>query len=137
MTTKEYLKARKSREWKFNSIVNSDSYENVNKIHPIKQELVKKIVEAAKADRYVTKIIIFGSATRYDCDITSDLDICIDWIKDCYDSEGVLNSFTNNMRKFISLSSKGKADVVNFGYIEGTDIEEAVKEGVVVYEHNV
>ena len=51
LTTKEYLKARKSREWKFNSIVNSDSYENVNKIHPIKQELVKKIVEAAKADR--------------------------------------------------------------------------------------
>ena len=85
----------------------------------------------------MTKIIIFGSATRYDCDITSDLDICIDWIKDCYDSEGVLNSFTNNMCKFISLSSKGKADVVNFGYIEGTDIEEAVKEGVVVYEHNV
>jgi hypothetical protein len=41
------------------------------------------------------------------------------------------------MRKVISTVTKGKADVVNFDYLKGTAVEEAVKEGVVVYEHHV
>lgn len=137
MTTAEYLVARKSKDWKFNRVVENSAFANVNKIHPIKQKIVKDIVEAAYKDKEVKRIIIFGSSIRYDCDITSDLDICIDWAQDCYDSDGVLKPFTNNMRKTISLVSKGKADVVNYDYITGTDIADAVKEGVVVYEHNV
>ena len=58
-------------------------------------------------------------------------------MEDCYDSDGVLKPFTGNMRKTISLVTKGNADVVNLGYLDGTVVEEAVKEGVVVYEHNV
>lgn len=137
MTTAEYLIARKSKDWKFNRVVEKDAFVNVNRIHPIKQKIVKEIVDAANKDREVKRIIIFGSSTRYDCDITSDIDICIDWAQDCYDSEGVLKPFTNNLRKTISLLTKGRADVVNFDYIAGTDIEDAVKEGVVVYEYNV
>ena len=101
MTTEEYLEARKSKEWKFNKIVSEDSFLNVNRVHPIKQKQVKQIVEAARNDEYVKKIIIFGSSIRYDCDITSDLDICIDWKEDCYDKNGVLKAFTRNMRKII------------------------------------
>ena len=137
MTTQEYLNARKSATWKFNKVVGEDSFSNVNRIHPIKQRIVKDIVDAACSDDAVRKIIIFGSSTRYDCDVTSDLDICIDWYSNCYDSEGVLMPFTGNMRKVISHASKGRADVVNYGYLNDTMLEDAVKKGVVVYEHNV
>lgn len=41
------------------------------------------------------------------------------------------------MRKIISQVAKGKTDVVNYGYLRGTDIEQSVKDGVLVYEHNV
>ena len=137
MTTEEYLEARKSKEWKFNKIVSEDSFLNVNRVHPIKQKQVKQIVEAARNDEYVKKIIIFGSSIRYDCDITSDLDICIDWKEDCYDKNGVLKAFTRNMRKIISDVTDGNSDVVNYDYLEGTLIKDAVMEGVVVYEYNV
>ncbi|MBR1622850.1 MAG: nucleotidyltransferase domain-containing protein [Pseudobutyrivibrio sp.] len=137
MTTEEYLIARKSKDWKFNRVVKDDAFLSVNKIHPIKQKIVEKIVEAAKTDSSVKRIIIFGSSIRYDCDLTSDLDICIDWNEDCYDDEGVLKPFTKNMRKVISRETKGHADVVNYDYLSGTLIEDAAKGGIVVYEHNV
>ena len=137
MTTAEYLKARKSKDWKFNRVVREDAFMFVNKVHPIKQKIVEKIVEAARKDDAVKKIIIFGSSIRYDCDITSDLDICIDWAWDCYDSEGVLKPFTKKMRQQISLVTFGKADVVNYEYLDDTVVKKAVEEGIVVYEHNV
>jgi hypothetical protein len=59
MTTEEYLKARKSKDWKFNRIVDSSSFRNVNRIHPIKQKIVKEIVDEAKKDYEVERIIIF------------------------------------------------------------------------------
>lgn len=137
MTTKEYLEARKSSDWKFNKIVEEDSFLSVNRIHPIKQRIVKEIVNAAKKDNYVKRIIIFGSSTRYDCDITSDLDICIDWYDNCYDEDGILKPFTKNMRSVISDVTKGRADVLNYDYLDETDVREAVEKGVIVYEHNV
>lgn len=137
MTTEEYLQARKSDQWKFNQIVQKDAFLNVNRIHPIKQKAVKEIVAAAAKDREVNRIIIFGSSIRYDCDMTSDLDICIDWKDKCYDDAGVLMPFTKNMRREISSVTKGRADVVNYGYLSDTVIEDAVKKGVIVYEHHV
>lgn len=137
MTMQEYLIRRKSSDWKFNTVVDKNSFQHVNKIHPLKQKLVKDIVQVAKNDDSVKKIIVFGSSTRYDCDITSDLDLCIDWKYDCYDMDGILKSFTKNMRRNISNLSKGSADVVNFGYLEGTAVKDAVDKGVVVYEHDV
>ena len=137
MTVEEYLIARKSKDWNFNQIVDGNSFLNVRKIHPIKQKIVKEIVDDAKCDEYIKRIIIFGSAIRYDCDITSDLDICIEWKEECYDEDGVLKKFTRNIRKTISEVTKGRADVLNYGYLEGTEVEESVKEGVIVYEYNV
>ena len=64
--------------------------------------MVSEIVKAARNDAEVSRIIIFGSSIRYDCDVTSDLDICIDWKDDCYDEDGVLKPFTGNMRSVIS-----------------------------------
>ena len=43
MTTEEYLKARKSKNWKFNTVVDKTSFSHVNRIYPIKQRMVKGI----------------------------------------------------------------------------------------------
>ena len=137
MTPQEYMRRRKLPDWKFSEIVSADSFTNVNKIHPLKQKAVKEIVDAAREDPAVRRLIVFGSSTRYDCDNTSDLDICIDWVKACYDKDGVLYPFTVNMRKAISQATKGGADVVNYDYIDDTLVESAVRNGVVVYEQNV
>ena len=137
MTTEEYLIARKSPDWRFNTVVPKDSFNHVNRIHPIMQADVSKIVQAAREDKAVKRLIIFGSSIRYDCDITSDLDICIDWLYPCYDSEGVLMPFTKNMREIIARITKGNADVVNYESLKDTILEDAVEKGVIVYEHNV
>ncbi|MDY3796556.1 MAG: hypothetical protein SOZ81_07655 [Agathobacter sp.] len=50
MTTEEYLVARKSKNWKFNRVVDNASFAHVNKIHPIKQRAVRDIVDAARKD---------------------------------------------------------------------------------------
>lgn len=71
MTTEEYLVVRRAKNWKFDIIVDSNSFEHVNNIHLIKQRAVRNIVEVAKNDEAVRRIIIFGSSTRYDCNITS------------------------------------------------------------------
>ena len=137
MDALEYMNARKSPNWKFNKVVPDDSFLSVNKIHPLKQLEVKLIVDEARKDSHVKSIKIFGSATRYDCNIDSDLDICVDWNEDCYDDEGVLKPFTVNLRKAIANITKGNSDVLNEEYLEGTEVEAAARNGVVVYEHNV
>ena len=52
MTTEEYLIARKSKNWRFKKIVNEDAFLNVNRVHPLKQGLVKNIVNEAKKERF-------------------------------------------------------------------------------------
>ena len=94
MTTDEYLEKRKSKDWNFNPVVPLDSFMNVQKIHPLKQKIVKSIVDNAKADSHVKSIIVFGSSVRYDCHPFSDLDLCIDWTEDCYTEDGILKPFT-------------------------------------------
>ena len=62
MTTEEYLIARKSKNWRFKKIVNKDAFMNVNRVHPLKQKLVRNIVAEAKKENVVKRIIIFGSS---------------------------------------------------------------------------
>ena len=137
MTTEEYLVARKSPCWRFNRVVDNESFSNVNPVHPLKQRIVKDIVASARNDRFIRRIIIFGSSIRYDCDVNSDLDICIEWSEACYDEDGVLKPFTRNIRRIISSVTSGNADVVNYDYLDETLIQNAVERGVVVYEHDV
>ncbi len=111
--------------------------QNSHSINPLKRDIITNIVAAAQNEPMVRKIIIFGSSIRDDCRADSDVDICIDWKQDCYDSEGVLKPFTISMRRKISALTKGHADVVNYDYLKGTYIEDAVKNGVIVYEQNV
>jgi len=137
VTAQEYILKRKLKNWNFNVIVNKDDFLCVSKIHPLKQGQVRDIVAAAKEDHTVKSITVFGSATRYDCDIDSDLDLCIDWCCACYDDGGVLQPFTRNMYKCITDITKGNVDIINKEDLPDTYLTEAVEQGVVVYEQNV
>lgn len=137
MTSLEYIVLSKQPGWKFSRVVAEDSFLHVNQIHPLKQKMLVEIVAAARQDKYVKRLIVFGSSIRYDCDITSDLDICIEWTEDCLDKEGVFKPFTRNMRGVISKATEGNNDVVDYDYLEDTYLEDAVKKGVVVYVQDV
>ena len=119
---------------KFPILKNIELFKNIEYINPLKQELVSRIVKEAHNDAYVKRILIFGSSTRDDCRPDSDIDICIDWTEDCYDHEaGILKAFTRNMWKKISHITEGNVDIVEYDYLKGTVIEEAARNGVVVY----
>ncbi len=138
MTTDEYLEKRKSKDWNFNPVVPLDSFMNVQKIHPLKQKIVKSIVDNAKADSHVKSIIVFGSSVRYDCHPFSDLDICIDWTEDCYTEDGILKPFTCKLRSLISSITEGNADVINYQDLDDTVVKDDVlNRGIIVYEHIV
>lgn len=138
MTVEKYLTEREKPGWDFAMIVPADSFDHVSKIYPLKQRLVKEIVNAAKKDDYVKRVIIFGSSVKYYCNQFSDLDICIDWVEDCYDKDGVLKPFTVDFCSFISIITKGNADIVHYDYLDGTVIKDDILErGVVVYDNNV
>ena len=111
---------------------------NVQKIHPLKQKIVKSIVDDAKADSHVKSIIVFGSSVRYDCHPFSDLDLCIDWTEDCYTEDGILKPFTCKLRSLISSITEGNADVINYQDLDDTVVKDDVlNRGIIVYEHIV
>ena len=59
MTTEEFLLRRKNPDWRLSTIVDKNSFKYVNRIHPLKQRIVKEIVAAAKIDPYVKRIIFW------------------------------------------------------------------------------
>ncbi len=135
MTFYEYKTESSKRTWKFNKVADTD-VENIEYIHPLKQKLVSEIVEAARLDKGVKSLRVFGSAITNQCDFESDLDICIDWNFDCYDAEGVLVPEAASFLNIISVLTKGNCDVVHFKYLEGTVVEHDAKKGVIVYVYD-
>ena len=135
MTFYEYKVRSSQRGWKFNRIVQDDIM-NIVYIHPLKQRLIVEIVRKAQCDPGVKSIRVFGSSITNRCDFQSDLDLCIDWNFDCYDSDGVLVPETVEFLHDISMLTKGNCDVVHYQYLKGTLIEQDAKEGVLVYVQN-
>lgn len=135
MTFYDYKVNSSKRTWKFNKIVTADVM-NIEYIHPLKQKIIVEIVEKAQKDSGVKSIQVFGSAITNACDFESDLDLCIDWNFDCYDTEGILVPDTVSFMHQISMITKGKCDVVHLQYLEGTVVEQDAREGVVVYVYD-
>lgn len=135
MTFYDYKTDSAKRTWKFNKII-SDDIMNIEYIHPLKQKVVSNIVKKAQTDSGVKSIRIFGSAITNQCDFNSDLDICIDWNFNCYDSDGVLVAATVSFMHEISMLTKGQCDVVHLQYLAGTVVEQDAREGVIVYVYD-
>lgn len=106
---------------------------NLEKINRIKRSLVEQIISEISKNEYVTRVIIFGSAIRDDCEETSDIDIDIEWKEECYDTDCVLKQFTLPVYRIISKITEGNNDVVYIGF-EGA-LKDEVKKGITIYEY--
>jgi predicted nucleotidyltransferase len=105
---------------------------NLDRIHPIKRDLVAAILSQINGNRYLDKIIIFGSSIRNDCSENSDLDIAIKWTQDCFDEDYILKPFTLPVYRTIIKYTGGNDDIIPIGY-EG-NLKKSIEEGVVVYD---
>lgn len=132
-TTEEYDKLRRLKSWNYGLVVDEVYANNLQKIHPLKQVQVNKLCSLAK-DYAVNRIIVFGSATRWDCHNLSDLDLCVDWQCCVYDDNYVYTEEVTRFRKIISKVTMGNCDVIDFQYLDDTIVSDAVREGIVVYE---
>ena len=65
------------KHWDF-GVVCKQHFLNCNQIHPLKQRDVASIVECAKNDKNIKRLLIFGSATRFDCNSYSDIDLFVE-----------------------------------------------------------
>ena len=100
-------------------VVTKRNYKNVDKIHPIQQDFVGKIVETLSSEPIVKKIVVFGSSVTSRCTYDSDIDLYVDLSED------------KNVKKY-------DVDVpvdywTNFS-IEPAMLDEVKKNGVVVYD---
>ena len=129
-----YLEARKSPKWNFHLAVDQDSFQNVRKIHPLKQRPVKATVAEAKKHPFVKRIIVFGSSITYRCYLGSDLDLCIEWTEPATMEDGTYKPFARAFLKEISFLSEGGADVLNYEELGDYKIKDDVLKGVTVYE---
>ena len=97
-------------------------YQGVNWIHPYFQCEVAKYVEAAKTNREVRALVVFGSITTDRCHAGSDIDICV--VGDKH------RTFVPPLNSFIP------CDAVWIDGLDNTyDLFQTIKErGIVVYE---
>ena len=75
-TVDSFVSHNEDNLWDF-EVVSDVKYENVNRVHPLKQRDVALLIQDVKNDLHITGIIVFGSAVRFDCHSMSDLDVLI------------------------------------------------------------
>lgn len=95
-------------------VMNQVHFRNAEKVHPIMQRDVQKIVDSLSAHVEVKKIIIFGSAITYRCTYDSDIDIYVELAKDknvkAYNVETPVDYWTN-----YSVDPKMLEEIINKG----------------------
>ncbi len=121
-----YIRHNGENLWDF-EIVSQWTYENVNRIHPLKQRDVGRLIEAVKKDMHIQAVIVFGSAVRFDCHSGSDLDVMI--IRD--DRKFAIDSPLDGI--------ESEMDIIFSAHLGSRLEEEIAKTGVIVYrrEENV
>lgn len=70
-----YRYIKKNKPW---MICIDNPFMNTNKIYPIQQKKVKKLIDDISTNNKINKIIIFGSSVTDKCHIGSDIDIYVD-----------------------------------------------------------
>lgn len=72
----DYIKHHNENLWDF-EVLEGNDFENVNRIHPLKQKDVFRMIQCAREDKHILGLIVFGSAVRFDCHSGSDLDLVV------------------------------------------------------------
>lgn len=109
--------------WDF-EILSNLNYENINHIHPLKQQDVSNLITAVTEDSHIIGMIIFGSSVRFDCHSGSDLDVLI--IRD--DSKLTIDA---SLTSVIS-----ELDIIFNTRLGERLAAEIAKTGVIVYRRN-
>lgn len=68
---------------------------NLDRINPIKRDIVADILSKVDGYPYLKKMVIFGSSIRNDCRKDSDIDIALEWTEDCLDEDYLYKPFVN------------------------------------------
>ena len=103
----------KMSSWK---ICIDDPFLNCNKIYPIQQRKVKEIIDDAKEDSSVQKIVIFGSSTRQDCHIGSDVDVYIE-MSDDHNPITLMHNFEYDFWNNYRVDKRLKREILTHGIV--------------------
>jgi len=63
--------------WDF-VVLDGVTFLNCNRVHPLMQKRVEKLLDVWKLDTNIRKVVIFGSALEFRCSSRSDLDVYIE-----------------------------------------------------------
>lgn len=118
-----YIRHNGENLWDF-EVVSQRFYENVNRIHPLKQGDVGRLIEAVEKDGHIQAVIVFGSAVRFDCHSGSDLDVLI--VRD--DKEFAISSPLDGV--------ESEMDIIFSAHLGSRLEEEIAKTGVMVYRRD-
>lgn len=54
------------------------SFKNANRVHPLMQRRVEKLLHGIAGDQNIRRAVLFGSSLEFRCSSTSDIDIYIE-----------------------------------------------------------
>lgn len=63
--------------WDF-PIMSGVSFPNANRVHPLMQRRVEKLIHELSKDQNIRRLILFGSSLEFQCSSTSDIDLYIE-----------------------------------------------------------
>lgn len=63
--------------WDF-PVLEGVSFENANRVHPLMQERVERLIRELKKDKNIRRLVLFGSSLEFRCSSFSDIDIYIE-----------------------------------------------------------
>lgn len=77
-----------NRMWDF-PVAEGVSFPDANRVHPLMQKRIDRLIQELTKDSNIQKIVLFGSSLEFRCDSNSDIDLYIEK----YDREKALRSF--------------------------------------------
>lgn len=63
--------------WDF-PVMEGISFPDANRIHPLMQGRVEKLIRGLEKDKNIRRVIVFGSALEFRCGSASDIDVYIE-----------------------------------------------------------
>lgn len=120
----------KNKKYSFPVIIENNNYE-CTRIHPLKQKVTDEIYQYVKNNKYIQKVIIFGSSVNIRCHRKSDVDIAIMIHQEEYNI-----SIQNSISEEIQEITNYNADIIWLNKVEkDTKLYNNIyNKGVVIYE---
>lgn len=98
-------------------------------VFPTKQKDVDTIIKYAKSVDYIQRIIIFGSAVTWKCNVNSDIDIAV-----CFSDDNDDNSYSIFF-KFLTKNIKSQFDLIDYQNNTNKYLKKDIDtKGVVIYD---